>query len=149
MSTSRCERSFKFSSVSQFLLLFPFLFLCFLFSTSLLSTKKNTNSTSLHNAPSFNTNIYPQIIQPSLHHYPFYSPLLSVLNEWNPDLPTPPASFVETLQHFNYSNSSERDLAETYRKAEVPFKVYDVPIFNEVSRTWTKEYLSTNFKNMK
>lgn len=75
-----------------------------------------------------------------------YRPLLSLVTEWNPDNPDPPAIFNETLQHFNYSNPEERAMAEQYRNAEVPFKLYDIPEFNQISERWTDQYLSNQMK---
>lgn len=137
---------------SLFCLIILFVFICFLFPKSAGFVFSFSTMHPLPNPvvinPTFDSNIYPQI-RPSVYQYPTYSPLLSLLKHWNPDNPTPPENFSESLQHFNFSNSTERAFAEVYRKAEVPFKVYDVPIFNKVSRKWTKNYLSTNFKNMK
>lgn len=76
--------------------------------------------------------------------YPPYRSLLDLVSEWNPDNPDPPAEFHERLQHFNYSDPVERAMAEKYRNAEVPFKLYDVPGFSAVSRLWSDEYLMEN-----
>jgi hypothetical protein len=73
--------------------------------------------------------------------YPQYRPLLTVIQMWNPDVPDHPDQFVETLQHFNYSDPKERQLAEAYRNAEVPFKLYDIPDIEHVRRLWSREYL--------
>jgi len=70
-----------------------------------------------------------------------YTTLLDVLRRWNPDEPDIPADFVETIAHFNYSDPSERAMAEEYRNAEVPFKLYDVPEFARVADKWTDAYL--------
>jgi len=74
--------------------------------------------------------------------YPQYTPLLDVIKSWNPDVAEPPERFVETLQHFNYSDPYERKLAEEYRNAEVPFKLYDVPNIDQVRLKWNKQYLA-------
>jgi hypothetical protein len=79
--------------------------------------------------------------------YPHYKPLLQIIQEWNPDVPDQPAKFTETLQHFNYSDPTERAIAERFRDAEVPFKVYDVPEFMHVHELWSDEYLANQFKN--
>ena len=77
-----------------------------------------------------------------LDHYPPTEPLLDIVKRWNPDdskhLPNP---FRESLQVFNYSDPFERAVAEKYRNAEVPFKVYGVPDVEAVSEKWTDEYL--------
>lgn len=89
------------------------------------------------------------IFWPPLRHfdgaqYPSYRSLLDLVSEWNPDNPDPPAEFRERLQHFNYSDPVERAMAEKYRNAEVPFKLYDIPGFSAVSRLWSDEYLLEN-----
>ncbi len=70
-----------------------------------------------------------------------YISLFNILNKWNPDIPDEPIDFKETLQHFNYGDDNERLIAEKYRNAEIPFKLYNVSDFNEVSRLWSEEYL--------
>lgn len=94
----------------------------------------------------FKTDLFPRV-NSSMSHYPKYRSLLSLLMQWSPNDPTPPKGFSESLQHFNFSDPSERALAQRYRDAELPFKVYDVPMFNHVSRKWTKQYLSLNFRS--
>jgi len=74
-----------------------------------------------------------------------YQPLLSLIEAWNPDNPDPPAIFHETLPHFNYSNPVERAMAASYRDAEVPFKIYNIPEFMKTSSLWTDEYLVNAF----
>lgn len=70
-----------------------------------------------------------------------YRPLLDVVETWNPDQPDIPDTFRETLQHFDYGNPVERAMAEKYRNAELPFKLFNVSDFHEVARLWTNEYL--------
>lgn len=74
--------------------------------------------------------------------YPSYISLLNVIQNWNPDNPDPPRVFKETLQHFNYSNEEERRIAEIFRNAELPFKLYDIPEVDGVTGLWTDEYLA-------
>jgi hypothetical protein len=46
-----------------------------------------------------------------LKSYPVYDTLLNVIRKWNPDvIPETPFHFVETLQHFNYSDPTELDI---------------------------------------
>ena len=78
--------------------------------------------------------------------YPSYTPLLSIIERWNPDNPDPPAIFQETLQHFNYSNPRERAMAEIFRNEEKPFKIYGIPEFNVVVEKWTDQYLSEQMR---
>ena len=75
--------------------------------------------------------------------YPTYHNLSKIIEEWNPDDPDPPSHFVETLQHFNYSDDRERAMAANFRNHEVPFKLYNVPEFERVRRKWTDEYLNS------
>ena len=81
-------------------------------------------------------------------HYPEFVKLGNVVSAWNPDQPDPPKVFRETLQHFNYSNRAERAMAEEYRNAELPFKVYNVPEFDRIANKWTDGYLSEEFRKM-
>ena len=90
--------------------------------------------------------IYPQLAPMPQSSYPEYNSLLEIVESWNPDNPDPPSQFEEKLQHFNYSNDAERKMAEIYRDAELPFKLYNVPEISKVSMTWTDEYLSKNIK---
>jgi oxalate decarboxylase/phosphoglucose isomerase-like protein (cupin superfamily) len=79
-----------------------------------------------------------------------YEPLLNIVDRWNPDNPDQPSDFVERLQHFDYGNLEERAMAEKYRNAELPFKLFNVSEFNDVSILWTDGYLHeqlvTNFR---
>lgn len=80
--------------------------------------------------------------------YPDYLNLYDVVTKWNPDIPDPPVEFRETLAHFNYSCPRERAMAEEYRNAELPFKVYNVPQVDMLGVKWSDEYLSQEFKKM-
>lgn len=77
----------------------------------------------------------------SSSNYPETEPLLDIISRWNPDNVTVPTPFKEKLAVFNFSNATERALAETYRDAELPFKVFDVPNVEEVRQKWTDPYL--------
>jgi len=79
--------------------------------------------------------------------YPSFTPLLDIIKEWNPDEADPPEHFAETLIHLDYQNDKEMELAFQLRNAEVPFKVYNVPQFHEVSEKWTTTYLSRKFRS--
>ena len=70
-----------------------------------------------------------------------YRTLLDVVTDWSPDDPEVPVNFKETLQHFNYGDERERAIAAKYRDKEVPFKVYNVSEFDDVSRLWQDDYL--------
>ena len=81
--------------------------------------------------------VYPEIdLDASINaSYPAFEPLLDILTRWPPDDPNIPTIFTESLMHFNYSNLLERSAAEAYRNKELPFKVYDVPEFEEASKS--------------
>jgi hypothetical protein len=76
-----------------------------------------------------------------------YRPLLDVVESWNPDHPDVPDNFQEKLQHFDYGNPVERAMAEKWRKAELPFKLFNVSDFDEVAKKWTNEYLHNQLNN--
>lgn len=88
----------------------------------------------------------PDVLDSPTDAYPVYSNLLDIVRTWNPDIIEPPEPFVETLQHFNYSDPKERAIAKLFRQQEIPFKLYDIPEFKKVGDKWTVEYLSDKFK---
>ena len=76
--------------------------------------------------------------------YPPTEHLVDLLKRWNPDNVTLPFPFVEKLAVFNFSDPSERAMAETYRNAELPFKDFDIGDVERVRTLWTavlKSYL--------
>jgi hypothetical protein len=83
---------------------------------------------------------------PSATDYPVYASLLSIIEGWNPDQPDPPSVFIETLQHFNYSDPFEREIAARFRDAEVPFKLYNVPEVDAITDKWSDSYLTEVFQ---
>lgn len=76
-----------------------------------------------------------------------YRPLLDVVERWNPDHPDVPDNFQETLQHFDFGIPEERAMAERWRNAELPFKVFNISDFHEVVAKWTNEYLHKELKS--
>lgn len=70
-----------------------------------------------------------------------YQPLYNVIEKWNPDNPDEPSDFTETLQHFDYGNPEERSMAEKFRNAELPFKLFNISEFKYVANLWTDQYL--------
>jgi hypothetical protein len=70
-----------------------------------------------------------------------YDNLYHIIESWNPDEPEVSEDFQERLQHFNYGDPYERELAMKFRDAEVPFKLYNVSKLNEISTKWTDSYL--------
>lgn len=75
-----------------------------------------------------------------------YRDLLSIVSDWNPDTPEVPANFQERLQYFDYGNPNERNIAEAYRNAEIPFKLFNISEFEDTAILWSDEYLTNNFK---
>lgn len=73
-----------------------------------------------------------------------YRSLLDIVKDWNPDDVDVPSTFKESLQHFDFGNPEEVKMAERYRNAEVPFKLFNVSEFNHVSALWTDAYLLEN-----
>ena len=49
--------------------------------------------------------------------------------------------------HFNFSNPEELKIAEQFKKAEIPFKIYNAPNFDAAVELWTPTYLNSKFKN--
>ena len=68
--------------------------------------------------------------------------LYDVVTEWSPDNPDIPPEYKETLQHFNYMDPEEREMALRWRKAELPFKVFNIPEFTNVVNLWSDDYLT-------
>ncbi len=77
--------------------------------------------------------------------YPQLTNLWEIVQRWNPDNVSIPVPFRETLAVLNYSDPHERSLAEAYRNAEVPFKIYDVPDVEYARDAWTDVYLTEQF----
>ena len=90
---------------------------------------------------------YPKILPEPTENYPQYSNLLQLVTDWNPDDPDVPETFVETLQHFDYSDPKQRAMAAKFRNAELPFKVFNVPDINKVSELWSLDYLKKKMKS--
>jgi hypothetical protein len=91
--------------------------------------------------------LWPALISAPSSNYPVFRSLLNVVKTWNPDEPEAPTAFKETIQHFNYSSPNERLMAERYRNAELPFKLYDVPEIDVVRQKWTNDYLLKQFQS--
>lgn len=83
----------------------------------------------------------PPVLSVPSSRYPIYQPLLDAVTNWPPDDPEIPPNFVETIQIFNYSDPYERNIAEGFRNAEVPFKLIDVHDVNSVVKKWSDDYL--------
>jgi hypothetical protein len=48
--------------------------------------------------------------------------------------------------HFNFSNPDELKIAEQFRNAEIPFKIYNAPNFDAAVDLWTPTYLNERLK---
>ena len=71
---------------------------------------------------------YPTIESPPPEGYPELEPMRDMLTRWPQDsVDDPPSLIVEKLMRFDYSDPHQRQMAEVYRNAELPFKVYNVP----------------------
>ena len=80
--------------------------------------------------------------------YPPTESLLDIVKRWNPDdTDRVPDPFHETLQVFNFSDPEQRAVAEKYRTAEVPFKVFGIPDVDKVVERWTDPYLEKNMES--
>lgn len=90
--------------------------------------------------------IYPAVEEYPPEDYPPLEKMGDMLKVWPQDaVDDPPETIVETLMHFNYSDKKERKMAQKYRDAKLPFKVYNVPELQEANLKWTDEYVSKNF----
>ena len=121
------------------------------------SYNKLTSSSAIADYPTFNimsnTKVeWPKVLTMKdfnlLHIEDFYPALgrtlLDVVEAWNPDVQEPPSVFLEELQHLNFSDPVEREIAERLRDLEVPFKIYGFNGLDDVIRKWTDDYLIKN-----
>jgi hypothetical protein len=69
--------------------------------------------------------------------YPKMFSLVDILNNWNPDDTEIPDHHYDTLCHFDYSDEKQREIAFTYRDAEVPFVAYNIPEVETVVKKWS------------
>ena len=78
--------------------------------------------------------------------YPKLQPLGDLLRKWpqTQDI-KPDQKIEEVLLHFNYSDPAERAMATRFREAHLPFKVYDIPDIDYVTKLWTDEYVHQQF----
>ena len=76
--------------------------------------------------------------------YPRAYSLTALTDNWNTDSTELPPRHYDSLCHFNYQNATELRRAHSYRLAERPFVVYNVPEVDEVVRRWSNvDYLNT------
>jgi len=91
---------------------------------------------------------YPKILwNPDKHgHYPPLEPLVDILKQWpQDDIDTPPQPFHEKLQHFDFMDVDQMKAALSFRDAELPFKVYNIPEIDLATLKWTDDYVAYNF----
>mmetsp|Transcript_11984 Transcript_11984/g.34643 ORF Transcript_11984/g.34643 Transcript_11984/m.34643 type:complete len:469 (-) Transcript_11984:65-1471(-) len=91
--------------------------------------------------------------------YPFAWNVIDVLSNWNPDDTKIPDQIHQGLCSFDWSNPSERDVALTYRKAELPFLIRNHEELWKTAERWSsrkymlkllgpdKEYKTEHSKN--
>ena len=78
--------------------------------------------------------------------YPKLQPLGDLLRKWPQTQDIKPNQKIEeVLLHFNYSDPAERVMATRFREAHLPFKVYDIPDIDYVTKLWTDEYVHEQF----
>jgi hypothetical protein len=82
--------------------------------------------------------------------YPFAWSVLDVLSHWNPDDTNIPKSIYQGLCVFDWTDPKQQEIANTYRKAELPFVVNGHPEIWQTAERWSHpEYLSKMLgKNM-
>ena len=69
--------------------------------------------------------------------YPKGYPILSLLDNWNTDETNIPPFHFDSLCHFDFQNETELASAYQYRKAEVPFVVYNIPDVDNTVTKWS------------
>lgn len=103
---------------------------------------------------------YPATLEkpPTDGSYPKLSSLEDLMQQWPQDqdyafaattadgtTATSTSTIHETLQHFNYSDPAQLQMAKLFRDAELPFKLYGVPDVEAAATKWTDEYVGTMF----
>jgi hypothetical protein len=94
---------------------------------------------------------YPEkLMEPpaTLGAYPKLTPMKEIMETWPQDeIDNPPATFQETLIHFDYTNPEELEAAAKFRDAKLPFKLINVPEVMAAGDKWTDEYVADQFDN--
>ena len=81
---------------------------------------------------------------------PAYYPLCELLDDWSPNEPDA-ARFATSraaatpLPRFDYSAADEREAAEAYRRAELPFVLYGLTDLDAAAAEWSDEFLREAF----
>jgi hypothetical protein len=69
--------------------------------------------------------------------YPKAYPIMDIIHNWGPDRPKPiPPKHYASFCRFDYQKDLRKAL--TYRDAELPFILYNVPEADEVARKWAQ-----------
>lgn len=91
---------------------------------------------------------YPEVMTepPNDSSYPSFETFRESIQKWSQyDLDSPPSTIVENLQHFDFQDMEQMQIAKKFRDLELPFKVYNVPELKEAEKKWTDDYLSWHF----
>lgn len=90
---------------------------------------------------------YPPLMEepPAQGGYPHMTPLGDLMSEWDQDSDKE-GIIHEILLHFDYTNPREMAMAEKFREAMLPFKLYNVPELERAGKLWTDEYVAEGFK---
>lgn len=91
---------------------------------------------------------YPEIMPepPRGGAYPPMKTLGKLLKKWpQNEFEKPPSPIVERLQHFDFTDLEQLDMAKRYRDLEFPFKLTNVPELIAANAKWTDDYLTFHF----
>jgi Cupin-like domain len=94
---------------------------------------------------------YPEHITepPEDASYPPLQSLGDLMRHWPQDDDVPRQNnriqIHEQLQHFDFQDPAQMQLAERYRDAELPFKLYNIPELDRATRKWTDDYVARAF----
>jgi len=73
--------------------------------------------------------------------YPALFPLLEMLHAWNADITLPPPSYgtYTSLRVFNFSDTRQLQVANAFRRAEVPFIIRNIPSLDATVPLWSDD----------
>jgi hypothetical protein len=82
--------------------------------------------------------------------YPKQWNVIDVLSHWNPDETKIPSKIYQGFCELDWSKPEEQKIAESYRKAEMPFVLRNHSTIWEASERWSdRHYLSKRLRNKK
>ena len=89
---------------------------------------------------------YPPLMDapPEEGGYPQMTSLGDMMAAWDQDDDNEDV-IHETLLHFDFSNPEELAMAQRFRDAMLPFKLYNVPELSRATELWTDEYVADGF----